>query len=522
MQPSASSWSPSEEYDQMEIGSIDIGPRYVTFKGRIVHIYDQPRVSNKANGMVKPLESKGCLKLIVADDTGAVTVRLWYAQVRYNPHLGQVVTVWTVHISHGTKSYLTSRPAPYFTSIFPERERCCHIIFHESTEDDGNCYRHPYGCSGTELVPGLMTLREFTNGGYDVEEAKLLVCVKSIGARTTRGSRGKSGRSYEMINIRVFDDTAEAVLTLYDIVCHSASNWQPSHTILLISEPKWSIDNIAKLSVNANTRIDVNPHMADAQWLRAMAQRLTKREHVNPPFPVGVFDVEAVETAPVRMLYTLAEIDEFARGNPKERFMGYISVVLTELKFVINFKRNMLMSTECCGNPIYANSLTAQCTRCEKQVPLRINPRIIGPVIDETGQVASGKLIFSDEAWRQLLGRTPAQLLRDDVQVLSFMEQRMLFLRVTMGFAWCADGTAPGPAEGERVTLPFERKRKRLDVFGEAATGKGKGKGKEKEKGKSDEKEDAKTRPGGQKEKSEEMTGGVGEVGRLCIWCVKM
>jgi len=28
-----------------------------------------------------------------------------------------------------------------------------------------------------------MTLKSFTDGGYDVEEPKLLVCVKSIGAR---------------------------------------------------------------------------------------------------------------------------------------------------------------------------------------------------------------------------------------------------------------------------------------------------------------------------------------------------
>jgi hypothetical protein len=32
-------------------------------------------------------------------------------------------------------------------------------------------------------LPGLMTLKSFTDGGFDVDEPKLLVCVKSIGAR---------------------------------------------------------------------------------------------------------------------------------------------------------------------------------------------------------------------------------------------------------------------------------------------------------------------------------------------------
>jgi hypothetical protein len=32
-------------------------------------------------------------------------------------------------------------------------------------------------------LPGLMTLKSFTDGGYDIDEPKLLVCVKSIGAK---------------------------------------------------------------------------------------------------------------------------------------------------------------------------------------------------------------------------------------------------------------------------------------------------------------------------------------------------
>jgi hypothetical protein len=59
----------------------------------------------------------------------------------------------------------------------------------------------------------------------------------------------------------------------------------------------------------------------------------------------------------------------------------------------------------------------------------------LGPVIDETGEVSSGKLILSDQAWEQLLGRTAEQLVSTSVDVLQYLEQRLLLLRVTMGFA---------------------------------------------------------------------------------------
>lgn len=59
----------------------------------------------------------------------------------------------------------------------------------------------------------------------------------------------------------------------------------------------------------------------------------------------------------------------------------------------------------------------------------------LGPILDETGQIDSGKLVLSDRAWAELLGRTPPQLVDTDPEVLRYLEQRLLFLRVTMGFA---------------------------------------------------------------------------------------
>ena len=99
----------------------------------------------------------------------------------------------------------------------------------------------------------------------------------------------------------------------------------------------------------------------------------------------------------------------------------------------------MLLSSECCNIPIFANALTATCKGCDKDVELRLNPRILGQVIDETGAIACGKLLFSDDAWRDLLGRGPDDLLKLGHDEIKYLSDRLLFCRVTIMFGWTGD-----------------------------------------------------------------------------------
>ncbi|KAH9877719.1 hypothetical protein J1614_002936 [Plenodomus biglobosus] len=418
------------EYEEASLGDLEPGPHNLQLMGRVVNYYDtaKPSKSHKA--------AQGCLKIMLADDTGVLTIRLWYAHTVYKIRLGQLLTVWTVHVSNSSDhNSLAPSSAPLFTSIFPEGERNCFVMLHENS-DDGTQFKRPFGCGDSRALEGLMTLKGFTDGGYEVEEPKVLVCVKSIGARKRYLNR--NGTTSTVISLGIFDNTADATLTLYSSLCSSAFYLTPSHSILLISNPGWRIDKTAKLSLNANSRVDIDPDLGDARRLRALAQRLTKKEHVNPPFPIEHGELgELVNTfkeATQRPLFTLADIDEFARSNPRERVLGYLSVIITELNIVMPFKRNMLMSNECCGVPIFANAVQATCRQCDKEVQLGINPRILGPLTDETATLSSGKLILSPAAWTQLLGRTASQLVATDVEVLRYLEQRVLFLRVTMGF----------------------------------------------------------------------------------------
>lgn len=175
--PSSTDWTPTLDYEECDIGSLQPGPCILALMGRIANFYDVSKPSKHSKS------AQGYIKIMLIDDTGAMTVRLWYAQNEYRLRLGQLVTLWTVHISQGSESLnLAPSAAPLFTSIFPEGERHCHFMVHERN-DDGTMFKRPFGSGDGQVLPGLMTLKNFTDGGYDVDECKLLVCVKSIGAR---------------------------------------------------------------------------------------------------------------------------------------------------------------------------------------------------------------------------------------------------------------------------------------------------------------------------------------------------
>lgn len=178
----------------------------------------------------------------------------------------------------------------------------------------------------------------------------------------------RNGTTSELISIGIFDDTADGQLTLYSSMCDSAPLFIASKTVLLISNPGWRIEKMAKLTLSGNSRIDIDPDMGDARRLRALAQKLTKKEHVNPPFPIADSLIDGFKTAAIRALYTLADVDDVARSlsnkRSKETIAGYLSVIVTELNIVTTFRRNMLMSNECCGIPIFANNIEIKCKQC--------------------------------------------------------------------------------------------------------------------------------------------------------------
>jgi len=110
-------------------------------------------------------------------------VRLWFANAAYQLCLGQLCTVHAAYIANSDVTNPTPAVAPLMVSIFPERDSSCHFMIKHELDDTGVLCKTPLGhCEGQPLA-GLMTLQNFIEGGYEVATSRILVCVKSIGAR---------------------------------------------------------------------------------------------------------------------------------------------------------------------------------------------------------------------------------------------------------------------------------------------------------------------------------------------------
>ncbi|KAI9664361.1 MAG: hypothetical protein M1831_002294 [Alyxoria varia] len=460
--PTVENWVPERNYEEREIGSLIPGPQAITIVGRIVNFYDQVTPSKM------PQAAKGCMKVIVKDNTGALTVRLWYANRHYPLRLGHLVSIWTPHISSGSAGTLSANTAPLLVSMFPERDRTCCFMLQEKSDTYQLCTK-PLEYKPPQSLPGLMSLRNYLDGGHEINQAKILVCVKSLGPKK-KVTIKRDGNMRELVNALVFDHTADTNLTLWGPLTHSIESWRPSSTVLLLTGPiLHSSRQGPSISLNASTFVDVDPDFRDAHWLRRFAQKLTKREHVNLPFPKDAFDLETVLTAQVRPLFTLADVDEFVHAAPQETFTGFLSVILLEVNIALLHMRNMLLCEECCGIPIFANTSEAPCKQCDRHVLLRPNPRILQAVLDETAVLAPGSLIFSPRAWTEFLGRSPEQLASATPEVLRYMERRMKGLRVTFVFGWVGDNASSHTNVVDESTYgegPHSSKREGADLSG--------------------------------------------------------
>lgn len=71
LQPQLHQWHPKAEYKETDIGNLVPGPGCVALVGRVVNIYHQQEPRKVPNA------AKGCLRLVIKDDTGTILVRVY-------------------------------------------------------------------------------------------------------------------------------------------------------------------------------------------------------------------------------------------------------------------------------------------------------------------------------------------------------------------------------------------------------------------------------------------------------------
>ncbi|KAA8564859.1 hypothetical protein EYC84_010630 [Monilinia fructicola] len=344
MDPLAKKWNPEREYEGVEVGELSVGPKAVTFVGRVVNF------ATVLGRSAKQPRARGWHYVGVRGEGGVVLVKLYFGHQSYPLKLGQLLSIWTAFISDASKADGASTTGILVcANLFPGRNTSDHIMIHTHSGASDIC-RIPLGYTKGEPLAGLMTIEAYLRGGHDgVIGVKLLVCVKSIGAR--KKIIKKDGGESVLVEVILFDHTGEVKMKCWSDLIESVKEWQPGKTILLLSNPLHRLDYGGKgvLNFGRYTMVDVEPDFPDAHWLKRWAGGLMRKESVAVVFPDHIWGKEEVEEAiygPRTALFRLRDVDEWVRNEAREVFTGWVSVVFLEMALVRNWRRNMLMCAE--------------------------------------------------------------------------------------------------------------------------------------------------------------------------------
>ena len=135
----------------------------------------------------------------------SLQIKLWYADARYDLALGNLISIWTMHVSafkgvgHPTAPRKKSNTSAdvcrvmggghtpaLMTSIFPEGESGSHIMIHQRS-DIGIACRMPLGYREGQTFSSLDPLNEVYRKAAAGENTKVLVFVKGINGVKQRG-----------------------------------------------------------------------------------------------------------------------------------------------------------------------------------------------------------------------------------------------------------------------------------------------------------------------------------------------
>ena len=272
----------------------------------------------------------------------------------YQPLLGQRITVWATAISAGNQAEIGYIPfCSVATTIYPGRNGATHIEFHldKAGSEEDLSLRSPLDMEiqPDGHFPGLLTLKSYLSGGYEIGAAKVLVCVRSVGPRRTVTSR-KRETHYNVVEVGIYDDTATSVLKIWQEKIPSAKAWEPNRTILLISQPTCSLTDStngrAEIGLGYSSMVDVNPNYSEAKWLRNKIQDMAKKESVIVPYPMGTWDLQVAMYGPSTTLFSLAELEEQVRSQETSTFSGKLYVIVSEMNLMENWRKDATYCTE--------------------------------------------------------------------------------------------------------------------------------------------------------------------------------
>lgn len=108
-------------------------------------------------------------------------------------------------------------------------------------------------------------------------------------------------------------------------------------TVLLITSATLELwGGKPQLSIARTTLIEVDPAIDVAKRLQGYARKLKPTLANIQLFPGDIFDweTELGNRSNIRLLYRLAEVEDFAQSHPKDQCVGYLNVMVVEMNLV--------------------------------------------------------------------------------------------------------------------------------------------------------------------------------------------
>ncbi|CCU76318.1 hypothetical protein BGHDH14_bgh01342 [Blumeria hordei DH14] len=433
--PPQKKWDLEHDYERLTINKLLPGPKPVSFHGIIVNL------STLHGTSTKHPRAKGWHYLIIKDAHAVISIKLYFADSQYSFVLGQPLTFWTTFISELSMSELQSQTTLSISAnMFPDRVTSDHLRI------------YPFGPSGAEnngapahqcdqKLSSLISLENLFRLGHDCfPDAKILVLVKSIGS-SKQIHRRDGGGVQKLVDVILMDQTAECRLTLWNDLSTSAVTWHAGKTILLITNPGFRTPNSqvaearrGSVEINRYTMIEIDPSVDEVVHLQQWARFKAQCDALTWNSAAEFFDISLAEKTLKQQQLTMSELSLLnrIRADMNITVSGLLSVTLMRMELLSLHIKNKLI----CGNYSYSNSMTASCNSCGKLIALEPNARMMGLLLDETGCIHGGSLLWSPQAWETLFGQPLLKMTGWNVEACRLFEQRMCFRRIVLSVVW--------------------------------------------------------------------------------------
>ncbi|CCJ28726.1 unnamed protein product [Pneumocystis jirovecii] len=365
-------WYPKTKYVEVAISALSEAFSPIALKGRIVNVYHTNIEKNSERSL---------LIIYLKDEVDVIKVKYWLNKknVKAIHNMLTIDTLCAVFVikKHTDKAFnfdfKNVLTVPFYLVVSDDNETTHISVF----KDQDKYYKKPLKIQKNGTIEGLMSLLTFVSGGYKaISKPKVLVSIQKIG--NLRNHNMKKGAS-DRIELKVFDNTYDAIFILWGNNAKSATLWKPFDTMLLLTNISLSFYyGKAYLTFEKHSIIEINPDI-DMEPLRKYSDVIKNKLSNISKLPF--LEDGTINASFATMFYTLAEIDNIVRLKPNESIIGFINVLITKTAKLSAFRSfNKIFIGKCCGETINTLDYNIKCSNCNQKI------RIIR-LLDESAQL---------------------------------------------------------------------------------------------------------------------------------------